>query len=73
MEYLTSVMRGKSESEIVVVEGKGDGVSSARNVIKNPDEKERLKAAELIGKRFGMFDKKDDEKAEEPVRIVDDI
>lgn len=73
MEYLTSVMRGKSESEIVVVEGKGDGVSSARHVIKNPDEKERLKAAELIGKRFGMFDKKDDEKIEEPVRIVDDI
>ena len=73
MEYLTSVMRGKSESEIVVVEGKGDGVSSARRVIKNPDEKERLKAAELIGKRFGMFDKKDDENSEEPVRIVDDI
>ena len=66
-------MRGKSESEIVVVEGKGDGISSARHVIKNPDEKERLKAAELIGKRFGMFDKKDDEKSEEPVRIVDDI
>ena len=73
MEYLTSVMRGKSESEIIVVEGKGDGISSARHITKNPDEKERLKAAELIGKRFGMFDKKEDEQINEPVRIVDDI
>lgn len=55
MEYLTSVMRGKSVSEIVVVEGEGDGVSSARRMEKAPDEKERLKAAELLGKRFGLF------------------
>lgn len=73
MEYLTSVMRGDSEAEIVVVEGCGDGCSSARNVAKRPDEKERLKAAELLGKRFGMFDRKDDEPTSEPVRIVDDI
>lgn len=55
MEYLTSVMRGESESEVVVVEGQGDGFSKARRMNKKPDEKERLKAAELLGKRFGMF------------------
>lgn len=55
MVYLTSVMRGQSESEIVIVEGMGDGCSSARTMTKAPDEKERLKAAELLGKRFGMF------------------
>ena len=55
MEYLSSVLRGQSESEIVVVEGVGDGCSSARTMTKSPDEKERLKAAELLGKRFGMF------------------
>lgn len=55
MEYLTSVMRGESESEVVVVEGQGDGFSEARRMNKKPDEKERLKAAELLGKRFGMF------------------
>ena len=55
MEYLSSVLRGQSESEIVVVEGVGDGRSSARTMTKSPDEKERLKAAELLGKRFGMF------------------
>ncbi|SDY13557.1 terminase small subunit [Eubacterium barkeri] len=55
MEYLTSVMRGESRSEIVVVEGIGDGCSSASRMEKAPDEKERLKAAELLGKRWSLF------------------
>ena len=55
MEYLTSVMRGDSSAEIVVVEGLGDGVSEARLFKKAPDEKERLRAAELLGKRYGLF------------------
>lgn len=55
MEYLTSVLRGESSAEIVVVEGCGDGCSEARRINKAPDEKERIRAAELIGKRFGLF------------------
>lgn len=55
LEYLTSVLRGESNSKVVVVEGTGDGFSEARLLSKSPDEKERLKAAELIGKRYGMF------------------
>ena len=55
MKYLTSVLRGESSSEYVVVEGQGDGVSEARRIEKAPDEKDRLKAAELLGKRYGMF------------------
>ena len=55
IQYLTSVMRGESNSEVVVVTGDGDGYSSAEKVKKNPDEKERLKAAELLGKRYGLF------------------
>ena len=58
MQYLTSVLRGTSEGEVVVVEGTGDGCSEARKVLKAPDEKERLKAAELLGKRYGMFSEK---------------
>lgn len=60
LKYLTAVLRGKSESEIVVVEGEGDGVSSARKLNKRPDEKERLKAAELLGKRYGLYTEKVD-------------
>lgn len=53
--YLSSVMRGETKSEVVVVELAGDGTSKAKNIKKLPDEKERLKAAELLGKRYGMF------------------
>ena len=55
LQYLTSVMRGTTQSAVVVVEGEGDGVSSARLMDKTPDEKEKLKAAELLGKRYGAF------------------
>ena len=55
MEYLTSVMRGESSSEVVVVEGIGEGCSRAKTMDKAPDERERLKAAELIGKRYRLF------------------
>lgn len=53
--YLTSVMRGESTAEVVVVEGLGDGCSEARRLKKSPDEKEKLMAAKLLGKRYGLF------------------
>lgn len=55
MEYLTSVMRGESESSVVVVEGYGEGCSEAKIIEKPPDEKERLKAAELLGRHYAIF------------------
>ena len=55
LKYLTSVLRGETQSEIVVVEGVGEGCSEARTMQKAPDEKERLKAAELLGKRYGLY------------------
>lgn len=72
MEYLTSVLRGESESEIVVIEGTGEGCSDARRMNKAPDEKERLKAAELLGRRYGLF-KTDVNLEVEPVVIVNDL
>lgn len=73
MEYLTSVLRGKSTSEVVVVEGIGEGCSEAKIVKKHPDEKERLKAAELLGKRYGMFDNKIQVEGVIPVVIKEDL
>lgn len=55
MEYLTSVMRGKTRAEEVMVVGTGEGCSEPCKVSKAPSEKERLKAAELIGKRYALF------------------
>lgn len=72
MEYLTSVMRGQSKSEIVVVELTGEGCSSAKHIEKTPDEKERLKAAELIGKRYGLYTDKIETDVESVI-IVNDL
>ena len=73
LRYLTSVLRGEAQSEVVVVEGTGNGASEARTMQKAPDEKERLKAAELLGKRYSLFKENMDVKHTASVVIVDDL
>ena len=58
MEYLTAVLRGESTGQEIVVEGVGDGMSEARTMEKKPSEKEKLKAAELLGRRYSLFTEK---------------
>lgn len=72
LKYLTSVMRGESKAEIVVVEGCGDGFSEARTMMKAPDEKERLKAAEQLGKRYGLWTEKVEQQVDMDLNIVVD-
>lgn len=57
-EYLTTVIRGETTEDVVVVEGCGDGISEA--VIKKvrTASKDRIKAAETLGKMQGAFDTK---------------
>ncbi len=51
MKYLTAVLRGESQASVLARQFDGsDGV-----IAKAPDEKERLKAAELLGKRYGLY------------------
>lgn len=69
MEYLTSVLRGKSASAVLMMSGNG----MQKVTEKPPDEKERLKAAELLGKRFGMFKDNVDITSNGKTLIVDDI
>ena len=73
LAYLTAVLRGETQSEIVVVEGVGDGCSEARRLQKLPDEKERLKAAELLGKRMGLFKERVELSTDEPSKKLSDI
>lgn len=72
LKYLTSVLRGQSQSEVVVVEGVGEGCSEARAMQKAPDEKERLKAAELLGKRYGLYTDKVDQVIDMELNITVD-
>ena len=72
LRYLTSVLRGKSRSSGVVVENIGDYCSEAREIEKAPDEKERLKAAELLGKRYGLYTDRIEQDVDMELNIVVD-
>ena len=62
LQYLTKLIRDEDVEEVTVVEGTGQGFSKARNVEKRLTPKDRLKAAELLGKRHGMFSDRQDQK-----------
>lgn len=73
LEYLTAVLRGQQEDETIVVEGVGDGCSRAKRMNVRVATRDRNKAAELLGRVYGIFnDKLKLENAPVPV-IVDDI
>lgn len=69
LEYLTSVMRGNETEEVLI--GIGEGVQST--VQKEVGAKDRLKAAELLGKRFALFTDKTEVAVSEIPTFVDDI
>ena len=55
LEYITAVMRGETEEEVVVNVGTGKGYTRAEKVKAQVSAKERLKAAEMLAKVKGMF------------------
>lgn len=72
LQRLTAIARGKMPGEVVVVEGKGEGISEARRMDKLPDAKEQTKALELLGRRYGLFNDKLQLDGAAPVVIVGD-
>ena len=52
LEFLTSTLRGEITDENIIVEGMGDGISQARTMEIRVSSKDRLKAAELLLKRY---------------------
>ena len=69
LEYLTSVMRGEQKEQVALLTGEG----VQKLVQKDISAKDRIKAAELIGKRYGLFTEKVELQGETTVQIVDDI
>ena len=67
MEYLSAVLRGEHVEEVVVVEGTGQGFSVACTKEKALAPKDRLKAAELLAKRYGLLGNKLDIDIKAPV------
>lgn len=68
MKYLTSVLRGQSESSVLA----RDDIGADRVIKKPPDEKERLKAAELLGKAHMMFTDKVQQEVDMDLNITVD-
>lgn len=68
MKYLTSVMRGEHTEQVLKLVG--EGVQTVTDI--DVSAKERLKAAELIGKRYGLFSDKMDLGGAVPVVIMGD-
>ena len=71
LEYFTKVMRGESQSEVIVYETK-NGVTCPIHMKKAPDEKERLRAGENLGKRYRLFTDRMDINVETPVFTGED-
>jgi phage terminase small subunit len=68
LEYLTAVMRGQHTEQVLKLAG--DGVQVVEDI--DVSAKERLKAAELIGKRYALFSDKMDLGGAVPVVIMGD-
>lgn len=70
MEYLTSVMRGNEKQEQLITIGLGEGMTRAEAVEVAVPARERIKAAELLGKRYSMWTDKVDQNSNASVMIV---
>ncbi|WFD12001.1 terminase small subunit [Tepidibacter hydrothermalis] len=69
LKFLTSVMRGKEAEEVVCPDGSGGTFRE----LKGSNIKDRVKAAELLGKRYSLFTDKVNLEANVGVTIIDDI
>jgi len=72
LEYLTSVMRGEVQDEMLLVIGDETGTEVERHE-KRSDTVARTKAAELLGKRYRMWIDKVETDGKTKVVIVDDV
>lgn len=70
-QLLTEIARGEEtgKSESIVVENLGGGISKARKVTKRPDERDRIKALELLGKCNSLFTEKVDMNARVDIQV----
>lgn len=69
LQILTNIARGITEEEVVSFTNLGEECRTTRK----PTTKDRIKASELLGKRYRMWTDKVDIEVVEPITIIDDI
>ena len=69
LEFLTSVMRGEKTEQTLI--GMGEGAQGITEI--DVGAKDRIKAAELLGKRHALFTEKTEMTVAEVPTFIDDI
>ena len=69
LEYLTSVIRGEKDEEIITLNPLGEAVRTKKQI----GGREQVKAAELLAKRYGLLTDNVKLNGAAPVQIVDDL
>ena len=69
LQILTDIARGITEEEVVQFSQLGEELRTTRK----PSIKDRMKASELLGKRYRLFVDKAELEITEPITIIDDI
>ena len=69
LQILTDIARGITEEEVVQFSQLGEELRTTRK----PTIKDRMKASELLGKRYRMFTDKTELEITETITIIDDI
>mgnify|MGYP003295773501 CR=1 FL=1 len=72
-EVLTSIIRKQMDEEVIVVEGDGDGCSSARRMRKEATLKDIVNAINTLAKMQGGFNTNVNITGSIPIVIVDDV
>lgn len=69
LEMLTAILRGEQKGHTLIGTGRGE-----QEVVEiEPSHLERIRAAELLGKRYGLWTEKKETNVTGAVFIVDDI
>lgn len=69
LKYLTSIIRGEQTEQVLMLDG--DGAQKITNI--EVSAKDRIRAAELLGKRYGSWTEKIDITADMEVNFIDDL
>lgn len=71
MKFLTAVMRGELQEEVVTSEGTGDGRSQTKIVKKQVSAHDRLDAAKQLARRYGLDKLVVEQKLDDRIQFIE--
>ncbi|MDY6267893.1 MAG: terminase small subunit [Selenomonadaceae bacterium] len=71
MQFLTTVMRGELQEEVVTSEGTGEGRSKTKIVKKQVSARDRLDAAKQLARRYGLDKLVVEQKLDDRIQFIE--